>query len=33
MHCMNNIVVVDHHGLFIYLDFWYLRSFHDVSIL
>jgi hypothetical protein len=30
---MNNIVVVDHNGLFIYLDLRYLGSFHDVSIL
>jgi hypothetical protein len=30
MYYMNNIVVVDHHGLFIYLD---LKSFHDINIL
>jgi hypothetical protein len=32
MYCMNNIVVVDHYGLFIYLDLVYLRSYHDVNI-
>jgi hypothetical protein len=30
---MNKIVVVDHHGLFIYLDLKYPRSFHDINIL
>ncbi len=30
---MNNKVVVEHCGLFIYLDLGYLGSFHDVSIL
>jgi hypothetical protein len=33
MYYMNNKMVVDHHGLFIYLDFKYPRSFHDLSIL
>ncbi len=30
---MNNTVVVDHQGLFIYLDCGYLCSYHDVTIL
>jgi hypothetical protein len=30
---MNNIVVVDHHDLFIYIDMGYPRSFHDVNCL
>jgi hypothetical protein len=30
---MNNTMVVDHWGLFIYLDFGYLGSYHDVTIL
>ncbi len=30
---MNNIMVVDHQSLFIYLDFGYLGSYHDVAIL
>ncbi len=30
---MNNIVVVDHQGLFIYLDFGYPGFYHDVTIL
>jgi hypothetical protein len=30
---MNNIIVVDHQGLFIYFDFGYLGSNHDVTIL
>jgi hypothetical protein len=33
MYCMNNTMVVDHHGLFIYLDLEYPRLFHEVSIL
>jgi hypothetical protein len=33
MYCMNNIMVADHHGLFIDLDLGYPGSFHDVSIL
>ena len=33
MYCMNNIVIVDHHDLFISVDFNYQRSFHDVSCL
>jgi hypothetical protein len=32
MYYMNNKVVFNHHGLFIYLDGGYLDSFHDVSI-
>jgi hypothetical protein len=30
---MNNVVIVDHHGLFIYIDSTYPGSFHDVSCL
>jgi hypothetical protein len=33
MYCMNNTMVVDHHGFFKYLDLDYLGLFHDVSIL
>jgi hypothetical protein len=33
MYFMNNMVVVDHHGLFIYLDVGYPCSFHDVTIM
>ena len=33
MYCMNNVVIVDHHGLFIYIDSTYPGSFHDVSCL
>jgi hypothetical protein len=33
MYCMNNIMVVDHHGLFIYLDLGHPELFHDVNIL
>ena len=33
MYCMNNIVIVDHHGLFIYVNPTYPGSFHDVSCL
>ena len=33
MYYINNIVVVDHHGLFIYVDLAYPDSFHDVSCL
>ena len=33
MYCMNNVVIVDHHGLFIYIDSTYLGSFHDVTCL
>jgi hypothetical protein len=30
---MNNIVILDHHGLFIYIDIDYPGSYHDVTIL
>ena len=30
---MNNVVIVDHQGLFIYVDPSYLGSFHDVTCL
>ena len=31
LYSMNNVVIVDHHGLFIYIDPGYPGSFHDVS--
>ena len=33
MYCMNNVVIVDNHGLFIYIDCRYLGLFHDVIYL
>ena len=33
MYSMNNVVIVDHHDLFIYVNPGYLGSFHDVSCL
>ena len=33
MYCMNNVVIFNHNGLFIYVDPAYLGSFHDVSCL
>lgn len=33
MYCVNNTMVVDHCGLFIYADNRYFGSFHDVNIL
>ena len=33
MYCINNVVVVDHHGFFIYVDCSYPWSFHDVTCL
>jgi hypothetical protein len=30
---MNNMVVVDRHGLFVDVNFEYLKSYHDVNIL
>ena len=33
MYCMNNAVIVDHHGFFIYVDPSYPRSFHDMTCL
>ena len=33
IYCFNNTVVVDHHGLFIYIDSGYPGKFHDVNIL
>jgi hypothetical protein len=32
-NAMNNIVILDHHGVFIYIDSNYLGSYHNVSIL
>ena len=33
MHAMNNIIIVDHHGLIIHLDLGYPASMHNESIL
>ncbi len=33
IYAMNNMIIVDHHGLFIYVDPSYLGSYHDVNIL
>ena len=33
MYCMNNTVVVDHNGLFIFIDPGYPGTFHDVTCL
>ena len=30
MYYMNNVVIIDHHGLFIYVDLGYPGLFHDV---
>lgn len=30
---INNIIIVDNNGLFIYVDLMYLRSFHDITCL
>ena len=30
---MNNIVIVDHHGLFIYINSTYPGSFHNVTCI
>lgn len=33
MYCMNNTILVDHDGLFIFVDGGYPGSFHDMTIL
>jgi hypothetical protein len=33
IYAMNNTVILDHHGLFIYIDLNYLGSYHDVNIV
>jgi hypothetical protein len=33
IYAMNNIVILDHHELFIYIDSSYFGSYHNVSIL
>ena len=33
IHCMNNTVVVDHDGLFIFVDSGYPGAVHDVTML
>jgi hypothetical protein len=30
---MNNTIILDHKGLFIFIDFSYPGSYHDVNIL
>jgi len=30
---MKKIIIMDHRGLFIYIDVGYLRSYHDLNIL
>jgi len=32
-NAMNNIVILDHHGLFIYINIGYIGFYHDVMIL
>jgi len=32
-NAMNNTIIMDHHGLFIYIDIGYHGSYHDVTIL
>ncbi|KAL2630485.1 hypothetical protein R1flu_015171 [Riccia fluitans] len=32
-YCLNNIVIVDHNGLFIFIDSGYPGSYHDVNCL
>jgi hypothetical protein len=32
IYSMNNTMVIDHQGLFLYLDFGYLKIYHDVTI-
>lgn len=33
MYCVNNTVVVDHDGLFVYIDSGFPGSYHDITIL
>jgi DDE superfamily endonuclease len=33
IYCFNNTVIIDHNGLFIYVEMGYPRKFHDVNIL
>jgi hypothetical protein len=33
IYAMNNTMILDHHGLFIYIDLGYFGSYHDASIL
>lgn len=33
MYCLNSSALVDHDGLFIFIDLGYLGSYHDVTIL
>ena len=33
MHALKNTVIIDHDGLFIYIDSGYPGYFHDVNIL
>lgn len=33
MYCMNTVVIVDHHGIIIYVDAGFAGSFHDIRCL
>ena len=33
IYCTNNIIIADHHGLFILVESGFPRSFHDINIL
>jgi hypothetical protein len=33
MYCFNHTVILDHNGIFIYIDMCYPGKFHDVNIL
>ncbi len=33
IYAMNNIIILNHRGLFIYIDIGYPNSYYDVSIL
>jgi hypothetical protein len=33
IYAMNNIIILNHHGLFIYIDIGYPSSYHDVNVL
>ena len=33
MYCINNLVVIDHFGLFIYVEARFLGAYHDINVL
>jgi len=33
MYCINNLVVVDHFGLFIYVEASFSSAYHDINVL